>query len=825
MSVTIIGTLSDDVLESAQDTNTIVGLSGDDTLIGKAGDDLIIGDFIEENLLTGSDTATSFAQFETSSAWTVNALDDGHSEMTQSVQTVSGAAYTVSFEAAANIGEGYLTGAVEVLWNGEVVGTVDTAEAGFSGFDFDLIGTGGQDALTFRSVESTSEPSGPTIYTDTPIYYYEKEVEVSGQTVTVRAVAPGQPNLYQVMNGTLNVFDVESQSYTQAGADATVVINGFGFNQEDDLFYGIAVKDGLDSLGNVVQKTDIMMIDAEGNSYRMGEGPYASWTGDFDDKGNLWSFHSSMDRVTVIDVDQLDEAGNPLATVYKFPKELVTDSVWDVAFDASTQKFYGVVKPSSEGASGKLMIVDTQGVADGGDPSFSTVELTGTWIGGVLRDGLPAITFGASIVDGDGNLYVGGNGGDHDMDDSTATSGGIYRVNLEDGESTGTLELVTEAPKAYSNDGAADPRSVDPFMERDPGAKVLIRSPELVATVDPSTSYNDTVEAGGGRDDVYGGFGEDLIIGASLGDELHGDEGDDALYGGAGPDASSSTISFYDEAGLRYDQYGNLLPEDDDILFGGAGDDLMSGSAGHDTLDGGEGNDQMTGGTGLDVMYGGAGQDNINGGRENDILYGGSGADLLDGGSGDDQLFGEEDADSIYAGSGDDTVNGGEGDDTIDAGSGNDQVSGGDGNDRIKSGSGADVVTAGEGDDYVNASHGDDFVDGGSGKDTIYLGAGNDVAWGGDGSDRFVFRFEDLDGSEYVIHDFARDATGLDRLDFRQLDLLSGGITADAWIAENVVQNISGDVTIQLGGLDLVLMDHKDLDEVYLAEVTDGFVF
>ncbi len=825
MPVTIIGTLSDDALESTQDTSKIVGLSGDDTLIGKAGDDVIIGDFATENLLSGSESATSFAQYENGDAWTVSALENGHSEMTQSVQTVSGAAYTVSFEAAANIGEGYLTGAVEVLWNGEVVGSIDTAAAGFTGFDFGLIGTGGQDALTFRSVESISEPSGPTIYTDTPIYYYEKDVEVSGQPVTVRAVAPGQPNLYQVMNGTLNVFDVESQSYTQAGEDATVVINGFGFNQEDDLFYGIAVKDGFDSLGNVVQRTDIMMIDAAGNSYRMGEGPYASWTGDFDDKGNLWSFHSSMDRVTVIDVDQLDETGNPLATVYKFPKDLVTDKVWDVAFDANTQKFYGVVKPNSEGASGKLMIVDTQGVADGGELSFSTIELTGTWIDGVLMDGLPAITFGASIVDGDGNLYVGGNGGDHDMDDSTATSGGIYRVILEDGANTGTLQLVTEAPKAYSNDGAADPRAIDPFMESDPGAKVLIRSPELVAAPDPSTSYDDTVEAGGGQDEAYGGFGEDLIIGESLGDELHGDDGDDALYGGAGPDALSLTSSVYDEAGLRYDQYGNLLPEDDDVLFGGAGDDLMSGSAGHDTLDGGDGNDQMTGGTGLDVMYGGTGEDNIGGGRENDVLYGGSGADTLDGGSGDDQLFGEEGADLIKAGSGNDTVFGGSSADTIDAGSGNDQVTGGVGNDRIKSGSGNDVVNAGEGNDYVNASMGDDFVDGGSGKDSIYLGAGNDEAWGGDGSDRFVFRSEDLDGSEDVIHDFARDNTGSDRLDFRQLDFLSGGMTADAWIAEFVAQSASGDVTIELGGMDLILMDHKDLDEAFLTEVTDGILF
>lgn len=41
MSQTLIGTQQDDVLESAKDTKTIVGLSGDDTITGKAANDLI----------------------------------------------------------------------------------------------------------------------------------------------------------------------------------------------------------------------------------------------------------------------------------------------------------------------------------------------------------------------------------------------------------------------------------------------------------------------------------------------------------------------------------------------------------------------------------------------------------------------------------------------------------------------------------------------------------------------------------------------------------------------------------------------------------------
>ncbi len=825
MPETIIGTLADDILQSDTNTKSIIGLSGDDELIGTSGDDLLVGDFVGENLLSGGETATGFAQFADAGMWQVEALANGHSAMTQSVQTVAGAVYSVSFEAAANIGDGHLSGAVEVLWNGEVVGKIDTSEAGFSGFDFDLIGTGSMDALTFRSVESEATPSGPEIHTDAPIFYYEKDVDIGGQTISVRAVAPGQPNLYQVMNGTLNVFDVETETYTKAGADATVVINGFGFNTEDDLFYGIAVRNGVDALGNTVNRNDIMMIDAEGNSYRMGEGPYSSWTGDFDDKGNLWSFHSSMDRVAIIDVDKKDAEGNPLTTVYKFPKNLVTDSVWDVAFDAQTQKFYGVVRPNSEGGTAKLMIVDTQPVAEGSDPDFSTIALTGTLVDGVLKDGIPAITFGAAIVDGDGTLYVGGNGGDHDMNDATATSGGIYRVVLDTAGSTGRLELVTEAPKAYSNDGASDPRAIDPFTERDPGATVLIRSPELKAAPDASNTYDDTVNAGGGKDDVYGGFGDDLIVGSSRGDHLEGESGNDVLFGGAGPNANSSTKSFYDENGLRYDQFGNLLAEDDDDIYGGEGDDMLSGSAGHDTLDGGSGNDALSGGSGADELHGGDGQDVLSGGGQDDVLYGGAGDDTIEGGTGDDLMLGGLGADDMSGGSGSDEISGGLGDDVINAGAGDDIVRGDAGNDRIKSGSGNDQVTGGEGNDYINASKGDDIVEGGDGKDTIYLGSGFDTGWGGDGSDRFVFRFEDLDGSTDVIGDFSRDSSGRDRLDFRQLDLLNGGITAEDWTTSYVSWDAAGEVRIDLDGLDLVLLDHKNIGDAYLYEVMDGLVF
>ena len=53
----------------------------------------------------------------------------------------------------------------------------------------------------------------------------------------------------------------------------------------------------------------------------------------------------------------------------------------------------------------------------------------------------------------------------------------------------------------------------------------------------------------------------------------------------------------------------------DDILITGAGNDLISGNEGNDTITGGGGNDTMAGGTGADrfVFLFGSGNDQVNG--------------------------------------------------------------------------------------------------------------------------------------------------------------------------------------------------------------------
>lgn len=817
------GSTINDTLTGGDDDDVIVGLNGDDTVEGDKGADVLVGDFEEGNLLDGTEDNLTFQQFG-NDGWIVLDIGGGHSSMSQNLQTTAGSKYTVTFDAAANIGQGHPNASVEVVWNGTVVATIDADNGIFESHSFELTGTGGSDEIMFRTVEPVNPPSGPTIHTDQPIYYYETDMDIQGQTVTVKAVAEGQPNMYQILDGTLHVFDVANESYIKAGSDGTVTVNGLGFNQEDNLFYGTAVSNGVDSLGNSVSNGDLVMLDANGDSFLIGDTPYRAWTGDFDSSGNLWSFQSSMDRIAVIDVDQKDGNGDPITTVFKFPKDMITEKVWDVAFNAATQKFYGVVKPATEGGVAKLMIIDTTPVASGGEPQFSFIDVTQTLINGSMETGVPFVTFGASIIDSSGQLYVGGNGGDHDMDDATASSGGIYKVVFDEVAGTAHLELVTAAPKSYSNDGAADPRALDPFADTEGGGQVLIRTPEIVLESDVNETYDDMIDGGAGTDTAYGGFGDDTVVGDGLGDTLNGGDGNDGIYGGLAPGSTSSIISFYDEFGNRFDQFGNPLPEDDDVLYGGEGDDYMSGSAGHDVLSGDAGADDIHGGTGNDTLYGGAEGDTLSGGREDDLVYGGDGVDDIQGGTGDDVLHGDAGNDSIRGGSNNDVIDGGTGDDWIDGGSGDDSIIGGSGEDYIKAGSGNDNISAGDGNDYINAGSGDDTIDGGAGRDKILMGKGDDVVTGGDGSDLFVFRSGDDEGGTDSITDYTRDGSENDRIDLRAFNLLDG-TTEAAWIAANVSQAPDNSVTININGHTLTLEDHEGLGASFVDTVTDGILF
>ncbi|MEO0390227.1 MAG: calcium-binding protein [Pseudomonadota bacterium] len=807
-NTTTNGTGVSETLTGTNDTDLVIGNTGDDTITGGDSDDHLIGDTDVNNLFGGVDGSDGFADYAASGSWTVNNLADGHQEMTQTVTTETGGVYSISFELAANFAAGRPDASVEILVDGVVVDTVNSDSGAFSEHTISFTATDGDADITFRSVDSGT-PS--TINTSGPAFYETVDYTIDGQTVQVNAFADGQSNLYQVLNGTLHVFDPATGTYEKAGSNATVNVNALGFNAEDNLLYAIAVGNGTDAQGNAVAKNDLIMIDATGDMYRIGETPYRSWTGDFDDQGNLWSFDSSMDRMVVTDVDNIDANGDPVSTVYKLPKDDFTNRCYDLAFDASTQSFRGMCRPSAEGQPATLLIVDISS----GEPVISTIPMTHTIIDGVTHDGSPRMTFGAAIYDADGNLYVGGNSGDHDMDDSTGNQGGMYKVTIAPDGTYATMELVADAPGAGSNDGAADPTAESPFGDVDLTSSVLLRDLELVATVDGALTFDDTIDGEAGSDTVSGGIGDDDILGSAGDDSLAGDDGNDTIDGGSGK--ASTTVSQYDEFGNRFDQFGNPLASDDDNLTGGDGDDVLKGSAGHDTLNGGIGNDNLSGGSGSDLLSGGDGADSLSGGGEADEIYGGKGDDAVWAGVGDDVANGGEGNDTLNGNSGNDTLSGGTGHDTLNGGTGDDNLSGGTGTDMLSGSSGNDILNGEGGNDTIYGGTGDDAIDGGTGVDNLNGSSGDDTINGGDGADEINggSGHDELNGDggkDRLLagsgHDALDGGAGNDYLSaYNGNDTLDGGDGAD-----RLLMGAGNDVATGGTGADRFIFNTEDLD-------------
>jgi Ca2+-binding RTX toxin-like protein len=280
--------------------------------------------------------------------------------------------------------------------------------------------------------------------------------------------------------------------------------------------------------------------------------------------------------------------------------------------------------------------------------------------------------------------------------------------------------------------------------------------PRLIA----GTARADTLDAGGGNDNLLGHAGADVLRGGEGRDALDGGEGDDRLDGG----------------------------DDKDQLLGGTGNDTLAGEAGDDALDGGAGDDVLHGGRGRDRLTGGSGYDRfdfrLGDGVDTIVDAGQSGsgeavrfgegitsADLRAARQGDDLILQVgagadrlrlsgwfaagavpidrfEFADGTVMNglqlrrrlgevtSGDDVVVGGTAADTLLGGAGNDLLGGGAGNDQLTGGDGADQLLGGPGNDIVDGGTGNDLLSGGEGSDTLRFGpgAGSDTWLGVDSS-------------------------------------------------------------------------------------------
>ncbi|MBI5329538.1 MAG: putative Ig domain-containing protein, partial [Betaproteobacteria bacterium] len=348
---------------------------------------------------------------------------------------------------------------------------------------------------------------------------------------------------------------------------------------------------------------------------------------------------------------------------------------------------------------------------------------------------------------------------------------------------------------------------------------------------------NDTLDGGNSADTLMGGEGDDRITGFEGNDTLMGGRGNDVLSGREGTDtylfnlgdgqdrvigAAWSSVASADV--LRFGPGISMT----DIQLGRDGDDLLlhhvngqdgvvvaewfrfterplaavefadgqiwtaadlSAQTRYLGYDGAAGNDLLKGtSTSNDTLRGFGGDDELHGLYGKDTLYGGDGADAL---------MGEEGADTLYGEAGDDTLQGG-----IEA----DQLYGGDGADILQGGSGQDVYHGGAGNDlfqegndgYGPLENSDTYLFGlGDGTDTI-----QESAWayrGSEGTD--VLRFaagiapEDLTLQRVGTGLEIRHANGQDKIIVA--DWYTPEVTAWSWEQQHSYAPYQGPARIE----------------------------
>jgi Ca2+-binding RTX toxin-like protein len=236
----------------------------------------------------------------------------------------------------------------------------------------------------------------------------------------------------------------------------------------------------------------------------------------------------------------------------------------------------------------------------------------------------------------------------------------------------------------------------------------VVRAPNLLITADNEQGDVDTVNAGGGNDQIFGGAGGDIISAGGDDDVVIGDAG--RIDRSRDPEAPA-TPAFGDVVGSFFDLMRTMdfTVGDNDIINGDEGNDILIGGTEDDTIDGGGQNDILLGDQGEITFVDGkislvrdagtAGDDILSGGVDPDLIIGGLGDDTISGDANSDILIGDEaditydsdgitivkietvnrtngGIDTIYGGDDDDIVIGGSNDDNLDGGAQDDLIFG-----------------------------------------------------------------------------------------------------------------------------------------------------
>ena len=593
----IVGTSGNDTLAGASGGDTITGSAGNDSLTGATGTGqnlLIDGSFETANV--GPHTWTHFANVggwysDTGiEVWGKDFIhsasngdklmeldyDNQFSKVWQDVKTVAGQEYTLSLDTAMRPGTASATNAINILWDGQVVGRIVPGTTDWQTTQIKVIGSGGTDRLQFQEDANQNDSYG-------------------GLIDNVKLTSDAHGNV--LVGGT--------------GNDTLVAGNS------GDLLVGNDAKSGDVDLTKMKIAQDVtahVTFDGSGAGYHNAVGMYT-----YDNSGNVTGVKMIYGNVSGQGV------GSGIANT-----DIAMKAGDHFGFFVASNAYYQngnseLADGSALGGSFKLVDATNGGAANvgaGHEMKLVFVAADGTQTDVKTQYGTSLFTTNtADNVDGfqhshvsvdplTGKLSVAFedllNGGDKNFHDAN------FSINIG---ATNAVQLAHTGVSGHSTAQNND------MLTGGTGNDTLI-----------GMAGDDTLNGGLGNNNLYGGSGNDHFIAGGGNDLVVGGSGFDTIDFSNATAGVNVDLSKHTATGFGTDTIKGV-----EAVIGSAFNDVMKGDKGNNSLSGGDGNDVLRGYTGNDTLTGGAGNDtfqwlksDLAGGGKDEVVDFGNGKDVLD---------------------------------------------------------------------------------------------------------------------------------------------------------------------------------------------------
>ncbi|MGL5839641.1 MAG: cadherin domain-containing protein [Sphingorhabdus sp.] len=692
------GGAGNDILEGGGDRDVLAGGDGDDILRGdtttsnattestsdEVGGNLLINESFEA-AIDGTATA-GWASSTTRPAQTLTTgitglvganavhLDDGAGNImvTQEIKNLSaGESLSLQFLLAGKVAGA--TSTVEVLWNGEVIGTYNNPTTALTNQTINIATAkvkDGTNTLSFRGI-GTVDGSGGAIDNVRLTRISGGADQLIGGAGRDRLLGGGGNDVLLGGDGDDSGANISAGVTTQAfapglfgGAGNDILDGGTGNDTLDggtgNDSYVFAAGSGNDTVTIAGGQDDLVYRDINSNQLwlrqvgsdleitALGLGSTVlvkNWfTSALNEPNKARRIVAADKTLARADVQALVTAMNAVSTTVPNAWPTTPTQAFTDAMAATWQ--------DSESYVDRAIITGTTGDNNGTTALTSDPVL----IGAARYEGLAGTdTLNATRLNSDGteqvldDVLVGGAGADtmiggagndtflFDADASFDTIHGGQGV----GDAVGTLG--TDRLLATVNNARINITAMSGIEEISSGGftgvQIYAASGSTLNLSNVTLSGVTQINGAAGNETITGSAGNDTLIGLGGNDVLNGGDGDDIVRGGVGTNTldGGAGIDTLDLSDLTTAMTVTLTTTGTSSFTTGATSTLTTNTFGNfENLIGGTQADVITGTSGANRLEGRAGNDNITAGDGDDLLIGGAGADILKGGVGND---------------------------------------------------------------------------------------------------------------------------------------------------------------------------------------------